>query len=214
MKLYYAGPEHLAGPVIEDGQGPSVAEAPVTVLFADFDGPQVGSQKTAESVLERCVRHHLRADTPILFSNPARPLAAYQARLGRRREPDPAQVNAILQQCASELVAFMRLTAHPTYSGGAALFVREPALLLGLGSLSYSVIPSLGAYLGYASALGVACYVACEELNTLPRILSNALERARAVVQEVSGHDAPQRIANMRDLELSRASSVYEREPA
>lgn len=210
MKLYYAGPQHLAGPVIEGAPNPSKVETPIRVLF----GNVAGSRQSTEAVLERCVRHHLRSGNPIMFSNPARPLAAYQARLGRRREPDPAQVNAILQQCASELVAFMRITAHPTYSGSAALFVRDPALLLGLGSLSYSVIPSLGAYLGYASALGVACYVACDEVNTLPNILRNALERARAVVREASGNDPSDEQAKTENPEIVREPAIYERRPA
>jgi hypothetical protein len=123
-------------------------------------------------------------------------------------------VDAILQQCASELVAFMRLTAHPTYAGSAALFVRDPALLLGLGSLSYSVIPSLGAYLGYASALGVACYVACDEVNTLPNILRNALERARTVVREPSGNDSSDEPSITVDPPIFREASIYERRPA
>lgn len=210
MNLYYAGPEHLAGPVIEDTPNQSGLETPMRVLF----GNVAGSHQTTDALLERCVRHHLRSDNPIMLSNPARPLAAYQARLKRRHDPDPNEVSAILQQCASELVAFMRLTAHPTYSGGAALFVRDPALLLGLGSLSYSVIPSLGPYLGYASALGVACYVACEEVTTLPQILRNALERARAVVREAATHDASEGLANSGELEIPARTSVYEQRPA
>lgn len=149
-----------------------------------------------------------------MLSNPARPLAAYQARLGRRKEPNPEQINAILQQCASELVTFMRLTAHPAYSGGAALFVRDPALLLGLGSLSYSVVPSLGAYLGYASALGVACYVACDEINTLPNILRNALERARAVVRDAAGSEVSDKRLGARAPEMPPKPALYERRPA
>ena len=209
MNLYYAGPQSLAGPVIEDINIPHNVEAPIRVLFGNATEPR----QTTEALLERCVRHHLRFDTPILLSNPARPLAAYQARLGGGRDPEPAHVNSILQYCAAELAAFMRLTAHPGYSGGAALFVRDPALLLGMG-LGYAVATSLSSYLGYATALGVACYVACDDLLTLPRSLRTALDCARTVVRNSEDKD------RAGDLVMLEAPQVYptfaslERRPA
>lgn len=178
MDLYYAGPAEIAGPILDRvGRGENL---PDRLLF---DEPDL----TAETIMWSCARHHLLEGATVLFCNPRWRLARQMA----PSEADPVpQIGLSLTDLAAEVFDFVSAATHPSHMAPSALFLNDLPLLLGAEDWRRSLARSLAAYIGYARAVGAACYVTYEYPETLGADLRRALESFATAMVRLRPADA------------------------
>ena len=166
MNLYYAGPAEITGPILDRvGGGENLPD------WLLFEEPEL----RAESIMWNCPRHHLLEGASVLFCNPRRRLAALRNRLDQAMAPVP-QIGLSLEDLAAEVFDFVSAATHPSHKASSALFLNDLPLLLGAKDRRRSLACSLATYIGYAQAVGAACYVTCKYPETLGAGLRRALE--------------------------------------
>lgn len=159
MNVYYAGPAHLAGPAM--GPGRAQENLARTHTF----NPRL----TAETLMWSSARYHLLQGATVLFCSPRRVIAAVGSH-------PFGLVASALGDLASEVFEFMQAATRPSNRMPSALFINDLGLLLGAEDGARSLACSLEAYIRYAPAAGSACYLSCED----PETLSGGLRRALA----------------------------------